>query len=57
MCAVSFVQSYRRANGFLVTQIPLKETVTDFWRLVTDYESKTIVVLVAPGDSKVGMQS
>ena len=28
-----------------MTQSPLKETVADFWRLMNDYNSSTIVML------------
>ncbi|XP_033095859.1 receptor-type tyrosine-protein phosphatase kappa-like [Anneissia japonica] len=44
----SFCNSYRKRNGFIVTQAPLSDqidTSEDFWRLVYDYEVHTIVML------------
>ncbi|KAJ8305215.1 hypothetical protein KUTeg_017233 [Tegillarca granosa] len=38
-------KSYKDHVGFLVTQCPLLDTVVDFWCLVYDHESSTIVTL------------
>ncbi|CAG2194765.1 PTPRT [Mytilus edulis] len=38
-------QGYRDANRFFVTQCPLKDTVVDFWTMVYDHNSRTIVIL------------
>lgn len=40
-----YVDTYSRRNGFVVTQTPLASTVTDFWKLVYDYEITTIVLM------------
>nr|KAG5710302.1 hypothetical protein BaRGS_009018 [Batillaria attramentaria] len=40
-----FLNCYRRRDGLLVTQMPLPNTVTDFWRLVYDHNCHTIVML------------
>ncbi|XP_077981809.1 receptor-type tyrosine-protein phosphatase F-like [Glandiceps talaboti] len=41
----SFVDAYTRKDAFLVTQMPLPDTVVDFWRMVYDHKSYTIVML------------
>ncbi|KAJ8039739.1 Receptor-type tyrosine-protein phosphatase T [Holothuria leucospilota] len=41
----SFVNGFRRRDMFLATQMPLENTILDFWRLVWDYNSNTIVML------------
>ncbi|XP_076441135.1 receptor-type tyrosine-protein phosphatase T-like [Babylonia areolata] len=40
-----FLNTFRRRDGLLVTQMPLPNTVTDFWRLVYDHKCHTIVML------------
>ncbi|KAL5011432.1 hypothetical protein ScPMuIL_009983 [Solemya velum] len=40
-----FVNSHRKRNYFIVTQSPLHTTVTDFWKLVYDYNVNTIVMM------------
>ncbi|KAI0209896.1 Receptor-type tyrosine-protein phosphatase T [Lamellibrachia satsuma] len=39
------VDSFRRHDGYLLTQMPLPNTVVDFWRLVLDHNCPTIVIL------------
>ena len=46
LCLLSF-QGYIRKNMFFATQMPLPHTVIDFWRLIFDYNSNTIVMLNA----------
>ena len=36
-------QSLRRQRGYIVTQLPLEDTVSDFWRMVDDWGVKVIV--------------
>jgi len=38
-------QSYRRCNGYIITQMPLPHTVIDLWRMVFEHDSATIVML------------
>ncbi|KAL5022671.1 hypothetical protein ScPMuIL_001826 [Solemya velum] len=39
------VRGHLQGSRFLVTQLPLKNTVIDFWRMIFDHESSTIVLL------------
>ncbi|XP_076346363.1 receptor-type tyrosine-protein phosphatase S-like isoform X3 [Tachypleus tridentatus] len=39
------VDGYKCKNAFIVTQMPLKQTVVDFWRLIYDMQSSVIVML------------
>ena len=45
-------QSYKRRNSFLMTQMPLPNTVVDLWRLVFDHRCPTIITL-DEGDEEV----
>lgn len=38
-------QSYTSRDGFILTQMPLPNTVIDFWRLVYDHNISAIVML------------
>jgi len=40
-----FVDSYKRRNAFIVTQMPLQSTVIDIWRLIWDHDVQNIVVM------------
>ncbi|KAK3612426.1 hypothetical protein CHS0354_032035 [Potamilus streckersoni] len=39
------LQSHRQKDGLIVTQMPMEDTVIDFWRLVYDFGVRTIVIL------------
>ncbi|KAL3876442.1 hypothetical protein ACJMK2_034287 [Sinanodonta woodiana] len=39
------LQSNRQKDGLIVTQMPMEDTVIDFWRLVYDFGVRTIVML------------
>ena len=41
----NFVDSYQHKNSFIATQAPLECTIKDFWKMVWEQNSKTIVVL------------
>ncbi|CAH1243395.1 PTPRS [Branchiostoma lanceolatum] len=40
-----YLDSYRRQNGYIATQAPLANTVTDFWCMISDTNSNIIVML------------
>lgn len=39
------MQGYRQSRAYIVTQWPMKSTIRDFWRLVSDYKMSTIVLV------------
>ncbi|XP_071811265.1 receptor-type tyrosine-protein phosphatase kappa-like [Apostichopus japonicus] len=41
----SFLNGYKKRDFFIATQMPLKNTILDFWRLVWDYECSVIIML------------
>ena len=41
----SFLQGYNDRNEFILTQHPLEDTIGDFWRLIWDYNIRTVVML------------
>ncbi|KAH0507962.1 Receptor-type tyrosine-protein phosphatase epsilon [Microtus ochrogaster] len=41
----SFIDGYRQKDYFMATQGPLAHTVEDFWRMVWEWKSHTIVML------------
>jgi protein tyrosine phosphatase len=41
----SFVDGYKRKNGYIVTQGPLPNTVNDFWRMIWEFKCRCIVQL------------
>ncbi|XP_022097252.1 receptor-type tyrosine-protein phosphatase alpha-like [Acanthaster planci] len=41
----NFLPGYRKANVYIGTQMPMLNTVADFWRLVYDHKATTIVML------------
>ncbi|XP_065344142.1 receptor-type tyrosine-protein phosphatase alpha-like [Cloeon dipterum] len=45
------VDGYNRAKQFIVTQVPMKNTVEDFWRMIDQFNVKQIVVLNEPHTS------
>ncbi|XP_023211909.1 receptor-type tyrosine-protein phosphatase T-like [Centruroides sculpturatus] len=40
-----YVDGYKEKHAFLVTQIPLQKTVSDFWRMAFSSKTSTIVLL------------
>lgn len=40
-----FADSYVKRDAFVITQMPLPNTVIDFWRLVYDYNCSSIVMM------------
>ena len=36
---------YQKLKEFIVTQHPLESTISDFWQMVWDHNSQTVVVL------------
>nr|XP_034316262.1 uncharacterized protein LOC117685819 isoform X3 [Crassostrea gigas] len=40
-----FLPAYKSKRSFIATQMPLKDTVVDFWRLLYEQEVSTIVML------------
>lgn len=40
----SAVNGYERHCTYLVTQVPLKHTVSDFWRMIVEHDSRVIVL-------------
>ncbi|UYV73144.1 PTPRD [Cordylochernes scorpioides] len=41
----NYCDGYRRSNAYIATQGPLPETFTDFWRMVWEQNSRTIVMM------------
>ncbi|XP_035698224.1 receptor-type tyrosine-protein phosphatase U-like isoform X3 [Branchiostoma floridae] len=50
-----FLDGYKRKDAFLVTQSPLPGTVTDFWRMLSDHRSVSVIMLnqLNPKDKSV----
>ena len=40
-----YVDSYKQKNAYILTQCPLPKTVLDFWRMVCEHGSSTIIML------------
>ncbi|CAC5399120.1 Receptor-type tyrosine-protein phosphatase T,Tyrosine-protein phosphatase non-receptor type 22,Receptor-type tyrosine-protein phosphatase kappa,Receptor-type tyrosine-protein phosphatase F,Tyrosine-protein phosphatase 99A,Tyrosine-protein phosphatase Lar,Receptor-type tyrosine-protein phosphatase alpha,Receptor-type tyrosine-protein phosphatase epsilon,Receptor-type tyrosine-protein phosphatase gamma,Receptor-type tyrosine-protein phosphatase N2,Receptor-type tyrosine-protein phosphatase U,Receptor-type ty len=40
-----FLPGYTHRDRFIVTQMPLPKTVADFWRMLYDYNSNTVIML------------
>ncbi|XP_071119356.1 uncharacterized protein [Haliotis cracherodii] len=40
-----FLPAYKQKRAFLLTQMPMKDTVIDFWRMMFETHSQTIVML------------
>lgn len=41
----NYVDGYRRQNAYIATQGPLPETFGDFWRMVWEQRSATVVMM------------
>ena len=39
------LQGYRQHRVYIATQTPMENTVDDFWRMIWEYQSRSIVVL------------
>ncbi|XP_065639266.1 receptor-type tyrosine-protein phosphatase F isoform X1 [Hydra vulgaris] len=40
-----YIDSYKQKNAYILSQCPLPKTVADFWRMVCEHGSSTIVML------------
>ncbi|KAG6443605.1 hypothetical protein O3G_MSEX002936 [Manduca sexta] len=48
----SFIEAYDNSEGFIITQDPLPNTIMDFWRMVSEHNVSTIVMLSEMGEGK-----
>ncbi|CAH2060863.1 unnamed protein product, partial [Iphiclides podalirius] len=48
----SFIEAYDNSEGFIITQDPLPNTIMDFWRMVSEHNVSTIVMLSELGEGK-----
>ncbi|XP_047540723.1 tyrosine-protein phosphatase 69D isoform X2 [Vanessa atalanta] len=48
----SFIEAYDNTEGFIITQDPLPGTIMDFWRMVSEHNVSTIVMLSELGEGK-----
>ena len=39
------VQGYRQRGVYIATQTPMENTVNDFWKMIWEYQSRSIVML------------
>ena len=39
------LQGYKKRDAFIVTQMPLPDTVVDFWTMIRDHSCRTIVMM------------
>ena len=46
-------QGYKHKNEFIITQMPLSTTKTDFWRLVEEHDVDIIVMMNSLSEAKV----
>jgi len=50
------LQGYKRRHEFIITQMPLSTTKTDFWRLVEEHDVHTIVMMNSLAEVQVRVQ-
>jgi len=50
-----YFQGYKRKKEFIITQMPLSTTKTDFWRLVEEHDVHTIVMMNNESEAKVSV--
>lgn len=50
------LQSHYDHMGFIATQLPLADTVLDFWRMTFDWKVATIVQLIDGPPDQVGQE-
>ncbi|XP_067128847.1 tyrosine-protein phosphatase 99A-like isoform X4 [Centruroides vittatus] len=43
----TFFQGFTKLREFIITQYPLQETIGDFWQMVWDHNSQTVVLMCA----------
>ncbi|KAI8425631.1 hypothetical protein MSG28_011447 [Choristoneura fumiferana] len=48
----SFIEAYDNSEGYIITQDPLPNTIMDFWRMVSEHNVSTIVMLSELGEGK-----
>ena len=54
----NFIDGYMMRRAFIATQAPIPDTIPDFWRMIWEHESSTIVMLSKETESgKVGQFS
>ena len=41
----NYIDGYRKQNAYMATQGPLPETLSDFWRMVWEQRTSTIVMM------------
>ncbi|XP_033111279.1 receptor-type tyrosine-protein phosphatase zeta-like [Anneissia japonica] len=46
----TYFPGYRKINEFIVTQFPMENTISDFWRMIWDTNSPTIVMISSKDD-------
>lgn len=52
----NYIDGYRRQNAYIATQGPLPETLSDFWRMVWEQRTCTIVMMTRLEEkSRVGL--
>lgn len=41
----SFIEGYDNSESFIITQDPIEETISDFWRMISEQGINTIVMI------------
>ncbi|KAK3091369.1 hypothetical protein FSP39_019323 [Pinctada imbricata] len=49
------IPSHISKEAFMVTQVPLPGTIVDFWRLITDNDSRCIIYFASSSDEEVNL--